>query len=188
MIAKGLDFPNVRLVGVIDGDMGLNIPDFRSAERTFQLITQVAGRAGRADQPGRVIVQTMNPRNPTIQFAARHDYLTFAAQELATRAGPSCPTTRMAPHRRRDGIEPRAREAAEGLADALRGAAASAGEVVVRGPAPSPISRIAGHYRYAVDVIAPRAGVLQQVLGAARAQGLLKSDAKTAVDVDPVAM
>jgi primosomal protein N' (replication factor Y) len=189
MIAKGLDFPNVRLVGVIDGDTGLNIPDFRSAERTFQLITQVAGRAGRADHAGRVIVQTMNPRNPTIQLAAKHDYLTFAAQELATRARAELPpTTRMAHIVCRDEIEPKAREAAEALADALRGAAPGTGEVIVRGPAPSPISRIANQYRYAVDITAPRAGVLQQVLAAARAQGLLKSDARTAVDVDPVAL
>jgi primosomal protein N' (replication factor Y) len=187
MIAKGLDFPNVRLVGVIDADTGLNIPDFRSAERTFQLITQVAGRAGRADQTGRVIVQTFNPRNSAIQLASRHDYLAFAAQELGTRARANLPpATRMAHIVCRDESDPKARAAASDLAELLR--SSSPDEVVVRGPAPCAVSRIAGHYRYAVDVTAPRAGVLQQVLAAARSAGLLKSDARTAVDVDPVAL
>jgi primosomal protein N' (replication factor Y) len=188
MIAKGLDFPNVRLVGVIDADTGLNIPDFRSSERTFQLITQVAGRAGRSDHPGRVIVQTFNPRNGAIQLAATHDYLTFAAQELATRTRAKLPpVSRMAHIVCRDESDAKARAAAQQLADSLRGAAPE-GSILVRGPAPCAVSRIAGHYRYAVDVTAPRAGILQQILAATRAAGLLKSDAKTAVDVDPVAL
>ena len=87
----------------------------------------------------------MNPRNPTIQLAAKHDYLTFAAQELATRARAKLPpTTRMAHIVCRDEVEPKAREAAEALAETLRRAATSVGEVLVRGPAPCPISRIAG--------------------------------------------
>ncbi len=188
MIAKGLDFPNVRLVGVIDADTALNIPDFRSAERTFQLITQVAGRAGRAEQPGRVIVQTLNPRNSAIQLASQHDYLAFAAQELAVRTRAKLPpAARMAHIVCRDESEHKARAAAQTLADTLR-ASAPEGSVLVRGPAPCPVSRIAGHYRYAVDITAPRAGALQQVLAAVRSAGLLKSDAKTAVDVDPVAL
>jgi primosomal protein N' len=87
----------------------------------------------------------------------------------------------------RDENEPKARSAAQTLAETLR-ASAPEGSVLVRGPAPCPVSRIAGHYRYAVDITAPRAGVLQQVLAAVRSAGLLKSDAKTAVDVDPVAL
>src|SRR5262249_56319558 len=74
MIAKGLDFPNVMLVGVVNADMGLHIPDFRSAERTFQLLSQVAGRAGRGPRGGRVLVQTFNPEQPSIALAAKHDY------------------------------------------------------------------------------------------------------------------
>src|SRR5665213_538632 len=85
MIAKGLDYPNVTLVGVISGDTALALPDFRAAERTFQLITQVAGRAGRGDAPGRVVLQTFLPDDPTIQAAIRQDFAGFAKTELAHR-------------------------------------------------------------------------------------------------------
>src|SRR5437588_11082954 len=85
MIAKGLDYPNVTLVGVISGDTALSLPDFRAAERTFQLITQVAGRAGRGDSPGRVVLQTFQPDDPTIRAAIRQDFAGFARTELAHR-------------------------------------------------------------------------------------------------------
>jgi primosomal protein N' (replication factor Y) len=91
MIAKGLDFPNVTLVGVVNADMGLHIPDFRSAERTFQLLAQVSGRAGRGPQGGRVLVQTFNPEQPCIALAAKHDYEGFASQEMAHRQAHSYP-------------------------------------------------------------------------------------------------
>ena len=86
MIAKGLDFPNVTLVGVINADTALHLPDFRAAERTFQLVTQVAGRTGRGPRGGRVLVQTFSPEHPAIMAAVRHDYAAFARQELPTRA------------------------------------------------------------------------------------------------------
>src|SRR5690606_18489594 len=85
MIAKGLDFPNVTLVGVVSADSALNLPDFRAAERTFQLVTQVAGRTGRGERGGRVVVQTFDPDHPAIQAAARHDFERFAREELPTR-------------------------------------------------------------------------------------------------------
>ena len=85
MIAKGLDFPNVTLVGVIQADTALHLPDFRAAERTFHLVTQVAGRTGRGDKGGRVLVQTFSPDHPAIRAAVRHDYAAFAAQELPLR-------------------------------------------------------------------------------------------------------
>ncbi len=91
MIAKGLDFPNVTLVGVIDADTGLNLPDFRSNERTFQLLSQVAGRAGRGEKIGEVIVQTRMPGNPAIQHVATHDFLSFVRQELGDRKAPAYP-------------------------------------------------------------------------------------------------
>lgn len=91
MIAKGLDFPNVTLVGVIDADTGLNLPDFRSNERTFQLLSQVAGRAGRGVKIGEVIVQTRMPENHAIRHVAAHDYFSFVAQELNERTSPSYP-------------------------------------------------------------------------------------------------
>jgi primosomal protein N' (replication factor Y) len=85
MIAKGLDFPNVTLVGVINADTALHFPDFRAQERTFHLITQVAGRTGRGERGGRVIIQTFSPDNPAIQAAAKHDYRKFVEQELPMR-------------------------------------------------------------------------------------------------------
>ena len=85
MIAKGLDFPNVTLVGVVAADMSLNLPDYRSVERTFQLITQVAGRAGRADHPGHVVVQTYEPEHYGIRFAAAQDYRAFYHRESEVR-------------------------------------------------------------------------------------------------------
>src|SRR5207249_7417101 len=85
MIAKGLDFPNVTLVGVINADTTLHFPDFRAAERTFQLVTQVAGRTGRGEKGGRVLVQTFSPEAPAITAAVRHDLAAFAAQELPFR-------------------------------------------------------------------------------------------------------
>ena len=85
MIAKGLHFPNVTLVGIIYADMGLHLPDFRAGERTFQLLTQVAGRAGRGDVEGEVFVQTFTPFHPAIQFARRHDFEGFYEQEIEFR-------------------------------------------------------------------------------------------------------
>src|SRR5262249_28145607 len=77
MIAKGLDFPNVTLVGVVNADVGLHLPDFRSAERTFQLLAQVAGRAGRGEKGGQVLVQTFTPEHPCVTLAAKHDFVQF---------------------------------------------------------------------------------------------------------------
>jgi primosomal protein N' (replication factor Y) len=85
MIAKGLDFPNVTLVGVLNADSSLNMPDFRAAERTYQLISQVAGRAGRAEIPGEVVVQTYNPDNPVIRAAASSNFAAYVERELPLR-------------------------------------------------------------------------------------------------------
>lgn len=187
MIAKGLDFPNVRLVGVVDADTALNIPDFRSAERTFQLVSQVAGRAGRSTLPGRVIIQTWNPDLPAIRLAAEHDYVTFARGELAIRERASLPpVSRMARVIVRDESVQEAERLARSMGETLR-AAASAG-VRVLGPVPCTIARVANQYRFAIDIWAPRAGLVQATLASARQAGLLKSDARTAIDVDPVAL
>lgn len=194
MIAKGLDFPNVRLVGVVDADTALAIPDFRAGERTFQLVSQVAGRAGRGEHPGRVIVQTFCPADPAIALAARHDYPAFAKEELAARARAGVPpATRMARIVCRDESAERAEERARGLAELLRAEAQRAarnepGAIRVAGPMPCTIARIAAQYRFAIDVYGSRAGHVQEVLRAARAAGRLTSDAVTAVDVDPVAL
>lgn len=185
MLAKGLDYPNVRLVGVLDADLSLNIPDFRSSERTFQLVSQVAGRAGRGTHPGLVIVQTYNPGAGAIRHAAAHDFEGFARTELAVRERAGLPpATRMARVVCRDERAERAKEAA-GLLAAHLGAG---GLVSVRGPMACVVGRVAGQYRYAVEIVGARAGQVQAALAGARRAGLLKSDAKTAVDVDPVAL
>jgi primosomal protein N' (replication factor Y) len=85
MITKGLDMPNMTLVGVLLADTGLHLPDFRAAERSFQLLSQVAGRAGRGERPGEVMIQTYNPEHPAIRFASKHDYTGFAEKELSAR-------------------------------------------------------------------------------------------------------
>jgi primosomal protein N' (replication factor Y) len=188
MIAKGLDFPNVRLVGVISGDTALHLPDFRAAERSFQLIAQVAGRAGRGEHPGRVIVQTWNPDDPVIQLAAKHDYAGFAARELALRAAAALPPiARMARIVVRDKDHVACHERAAVLFNHLRAAAARLDvRVRLRGPAPCPIARIAEFHRVQIELVAAAAASLQRLLTDLRNSRLLISDARTAVDVDPV--
>jgi len=201
MVAKGLDFPNVRLVGVLSGDTSLHVPDFRAGERTFQLICQVAGRAGRGEHAGLVIVQTMSPREPAIVLASHHDYESFARAELATRVACGLPpATRMARVVTRDEDHAAALQHAQRVATAMRelvegpeSRADATGvpglsSVVVMGPVDCAVGRIAGQYRVAVEVLAPTAGILRHLLSALRSDKLLKSDAHTAVDVDPVSL
>jgi primosomal protein N' (replication factor Y) (superfamily II helicase) len=150
MIAKGLDFPGVTLVGVISADVAMHLPDFRATERTFQLLTQVAGRAGRGDDAGHVYVQTALPQHYAIRAALTHDYRTFAERELAERAGAAYP-----PHTRMANIVFSGTEEAatqEAAADAVRWVSAAIGAggapVSVTGPAPCPIDRIRGRWRW----------------------------------------
>ncbi len=186
MVAKGLDFPGVRLVGVVHADTAINLPDFRAAERTFQLVSQVAGRAGRSGTPGIVVVQTLEPNSPAIRHAARHDYEGFAREELSQRREAALPpSTRMARIVVRDEDFTAASARAADLEAAL---AAHTAKVFVRGPMPCPLSRIAGKHRIAIELTSQRATDLQAALTALRNLGLVKSDESTAVDVDPVAM
>lgn len=188
MISKGLDVPNVRLVGVLSADTALNLPDFRAGERTFQLVSQVAGRAGRGSFPGEVIVQTFEPDAPAIRLAAAHDYASFAEEELALREAVGLPpATRMARIVCRDKDLAKARQAAETIADAC---AELVGRGLVRlmGPMPCPIERIADHFRIALELTAADSGRLQTAMQSLRAKGVLLSDTRTAVDVDPLAL
>lgn len=193
MIAKGLDVANVRLVGVVSADTSLNFPDFRASERTFQLIAQVAGRAGRGEHRGNVIVQSFNPDDPAIQRAAAHDYVAFATDELKTRAEVGLPPVgRMARIVLRDTDDLANKKRAHQLARALHQANEQLNlGVRLRGPSVCPIARLADHHRQQIELIAsPPQGAtsIQKLLTALRNQRLLISDTHTAIDVDPVAL
>ncbi|MEM8782896.1 MAG: primosomal protein N' [Planctomycetota bacterium] len=190
MIAKGLDVPNVRLVGVVSADTSLNFPDFRASERTFQLIAQVSGRAGRGTHPGRVVLQTMQPGDPTIWDAAAHDYVSFARRELEVREQAGLPpSSRLARIVVRHVKKVEAFAGVTRLHQALSAAVTQLG-VPVRlvPPSPCPIERIADHHRFQVLLFAERAADLQQVLTALRNVIGTVSDAHTAIDVDPVGL
>jgi primosomal protein N' (replication factor Y) len=151
MIAKGLDFPGVTLVGVVNADVAMNLPDFRASERTFQLLTQVAGRAGRGPAGGEVLVQTSLPSHYAIRAAIRHDYREFAARELEERRAPAYP-----PHERLVNVvvsgtaELAVQDAAQAAADEVARLLAQhrVRSVVLTGPAPCPIDRIRGRWRW----------------------------------------
>jgi primosomal protein N' (replication factor Y) len=146
MIAKGHDFPRVTLVGVVSADVGLGMADFRAAERTFQLLTQVAGRAGRGDRPGEAIVQTLYPNHYSIECGCRQDFATFAERERAFRKAMRYPPfAALVNVVVRDATPGRAMNRAQALADGLRDAAGEG--LVVLGPAPAPLARLRGEYR-----------------------------------------
>jgi primosomal protein N' (replication factor Y) len=190
MIAKGLDYPNVTLVGVISGDTALSLPDFRAAERTFQLITQVAGRAGRGDSPGRVVLQTFMPDDPTIRFAIQQDFVGFARTELGHRQATGLPPfSRMVRIVLRDQDQEKLFKLSEELAAAVKEAAMPEGDAVrIKGPMPCAINRIAGHHRIQLVLISEQASRLQKVLAKVRENGALTKTDRIAVDVDPVSL
>jgi primosomal protein N' (replication factor Y) len=196
MIAKGLDFPNVTLVGVVNADMGLHVPDFRSAERTFQLLSQVAGRAGRGPRGGRVVIQTFNPDQPCISLAAAHDYEGFVAGELAHRREHRYP-----PYQRlvRLVVRSRDRQAGGDFAELLAGAfhaalgaltAPGQGEPAVRvlGPAEAPVFRLKGYYRFHFQLQSPSAAALHQLLRRVLPSARPPAGVEFSVDVDPFHM
>jgi primosomal protein N' (replication factor Y) len=188
MIAKGLDYPNVTLVGVISGDTALSLPDFRAAERTFQLITQVAGRAGRGNAPGRVVLQTFVPDDPTIRAALKQDYAGFAKTELAGRRELNFPPySRMVRIILRDQELEKLTQLGDELAGDLR-LAIGTRPINMRGPMPCAISRIAGYFRGQILMSSARASLLQEVLAEVRRKGSLSKTDRIAVDVDPVSL
>jgi primosomal protein N' (replication factor Y) (superfamily II helicase) len=151
MIAKGLDFPNVTLVGVVDADVGINIPDFRASERCFQLLSQVAGRAGRGAKGGEVFIQTREPAHHAVTCAVTHDYLRFATEELVGRARPAYPPTTSLANAVISGTEEVATaDAARALADWTRRLidARMPGAVEIVGAAPCPVERIKQRWRW----------------------------------------
>ncbi len=191
MVTKGHDLPRVTLVGVLNADAALSLPDFRAAERGFQLLVQVAGRAGRRETPGRVLIQTRTPEHPAIQFAATHDVRGFWERELHDRREPSYPPYCRLALLRVDALDEQVgRDAAGKLAAAaLTSKEALARKVEVLGPSPAPIARLRGRFRFRVMLRAPERGPLRAVLAVVReAMDRLDRRVRAVVDVDPVAM
>ena len=194
MVTKGFDFPGVTLVGVILADVALNLPDFRSAERTFQLLTQVAGRAGRGERPGRVLIQTYAPGHYSIRAARDQDYERFMRRELTLRRELGYPPfTRLAMVRIEGEDSPVAARIAAEAATALKRAAAASAEGAIRvlGPAPAPIERIRGRYRFQVMVKSAALQEMRAALGAMRAAlapQAARAAVRLAIDIDPLSM
>jgi primosomal protein N' (replication factor Y) len=188
MIAKGLHFPHVTVVGVIAADAGLALPDFRAAERTFQLVAQVAGRAGRASAAGRVVVQAHQPQHPALLQAAAHDFPGFAAAELAERRKWGWPPyTRLVRVVVASTDEASARDRCDELARAIReGLPEGAGDVL--GPAPCPLARVREKFRYQALVRAADAAVQHAAVLRLRRFSRKAGGAETTIDVDPVDM
>jgi primosomal protein N' (replication factor Y) len=192
MIAKGLDFPNVTLVGVINADTALHLPDFRASERTFQLLVQVAGRTGRGDQGGRVMVQTFNPDHPAIQAAVRHDYAAFASYELPMRQMLGYPPYgSMVRLVVRGPVDVVAEAFAKSLADRIRVALVRHQvEARVLGPAPAPFAKLRNLYRFQVQFQSLNGVGLHAAMTDATQDPQLKTpdDVQWIVDVDPLDM
>jgi primosomal protein N' (replication factor Y) len=185
MVAKGFDFPGVTLVGVISADTSLNVPDFRAAERTFQLLTQVSGRSGRGDKPGEVVVQTFQPDHYSVIAASRQDYEGFYRGEIETRRELNYPPfSQIANLVATANTEADAQARAEKIAAAIR---ENADALDVLGPAAAPIAKLRGKHRWHLLVRA-RPGALQSSLRAALSTlGDLPALGLT-VDVDPVSL
>lgn len=191
MITKGHDLPGVSLVGVVLADQSLGFPDFRASERTFQLVAQVAGRAGRADTPGRVVVQTYEPEVPAIALATRHDYLGFYEVERAVRREHGMPPYGHLVAVRTDaGDEAASDRASMLLAEVARAhPAVRAMDVSVLGPSPAPIARARGRYRHRFLLRGRERGPVRAVAQAVLArieEGV--EPARASLDVDPGSM
>ena len=187
MVAKGLDFPRVTLVGIVSADTALVIPDFRAAERTFQLIVQVAGRAGRAERGGQVVVQTLHPRDPAIQFALQHDYAGFVEKELGFRRDAAVPPfVRMVRLVVRHGNATRAGNAAEAVGRRLQELFAGDNDVRLLGPMKCGVFKVRRQFRYQVNCYCGRAGRVQEVLAGELPALAAAVRAEIVPDVDPI--
>jgi primosomal protein N' (replication factor Y) (superfamily II helicase) len=191
MIAKGFDFPGVTLVAVVLADLGLNLPDFRSAERTFQLLTQVAGRAGRGDRPGRVLVQTYAPHHYAIRAAREQDYGRFIRRELGLRRELMYPPYARMTLVRVEGADARRVGALAAKAASALGRFAKPDALRVLGPAPAPLERIKRRYRWQVVVKSTGLKEMREALSTMRAELAPLAEGEDiylAIDIDPVNM
>ncbi|MDA0812963.1 MAG: primosomal protein N', partial [Verrucomicrobia bacterium] len=187
MIAKGLHFPNVTLVGVLNADLGLHMPDFRSGERTFQLLTQVAGRAGRGEMKGEVFVQTFTPHHPAVQFARHHDFDGFAEQELEMRR--LCgfpPFSHCVLITVRSTNERMAEFTLETLHKRLQKDLPST--ILLGNPAPSPLVKAADQYRFQLMMRAKSASTVTRYLNTIMEKMTFPEEVFVVIDVDPMYM
>ncbi|MFI5323973.1 MAG: primosomal protein N' [Thermodesulfobacteriota bacterium] len=189
MVAKGHDLPGVTLVGVISADISLGIPDFRSGERTFQLVTQVAGRSGRGDTPGRVIVQTYNPEHPSIRYAVRQDSKGFLEEELRLREELGYPpfsrllNVRFTGKNEREtgDVAERAGVTARKLVTKLK-----PGALHILGPSPCPVSKVRNRYRFQILLKSTNAGLLRSFTKKLmKLVSNLAGGVRVSVDIDP---
>jgi primosomal protein N' (replication factor Y) len=208
MIAKGLHFPNVTLVGIIYADLALHQPDFRAGERTFQLLTQVAGRAGRGDVEGEVFVQAFAPFHPAIQYARRHDFTGFYEQEIEFREQLKYPpVSRVALLTLKGRNEDKVKFSANHLRKVLESTVCRpqstvtspqsenhrtgdcgqrTGDLIICGPAPAPLLRAETFYRYQIMLRTRAMSKLSQALAKIIGTLALPDDVTLAVDIDPV--
>ena len=191
MVTKGHDFPHVTLVGVLNADVGLHMPDFRAAEKTFQLLTQVSGRAGRSALGGRALIQTYSPGHPAIATAQKHDYHTFARMEIDLREELGYPPFgRLAALRLSSLEEAKVEVAARELFVALKNQRDRQGvDVVMLGPVPAPLSFVQNRYRWRILLRSPRQDLIRRLLDPLVPQiEAPPSGVRINLDIDPVSM
>lgn len=190
MIAKGLDFPNVTLVGVVNADTALHFPDFRAGERTFQLVTQVAGRTGRGDRGGHVLVQTFSPDNAAIRAAANHDYATFANHELPIRREFRYPPfSSIVRFVFRGSSAERVAAYAESLCEKLQSRTQTlVPPPRILGPAPAPIEKLRGKYRVHLLIQVADYASIKPILHELRDEQSSSNEVEWIVDVDALSM
>jgi primosomal protein N' (replication factor Y) len=196
MVAKGHDFPNITLVGIICADLSLSFPDFRAGERTFQLLAQVAGRAGRGDRPGRVILQTYNPDHFSIAAARKQDFIAFYRQEIGFRKALNYPPYSRMIQLKISGKDPQDTENHARLLGALcrvikANHSADFQSVEIMGPIEASLTRIAGRYRWQILLKGLNAGALHQFINQILSENpsvFARQPVLVAIDVDPLFM
>ena len=187
MIAKGLHFPNVTLVGIIHADLSLHMPDFRAGERTFQLLTQVAGRAGRGDVEGEVFVQAFTPFHPAIQYARRHDFTGFYDQEIDFRRQLNYPpVSRIALLLLKGRNEEKVKFSAAHVRHEVEKWSGTFPDMILAGPAPAPLARTESKYRFHILLRTRQMTLLSQKLAGLIASLTLPEEVAMTVDIDPV--
>jgi primosomal protein N' (replication factor Y) len=186
MIAKGLHFPNVTLVGIVYADLALHLPDFRAGERTFQLLTQVAGRAGRGDVEGEVFVQAFTPFHPAIQYARRHDFAGFYEQEMEFRRQLNYPPlSRIALLLLKGKHEEKVKLTAAHVKQELDKRTAGWRDLIMAGPAAAPLARAKGEFRHQIMLRTTRMSALSATLTQMAAELSLPDEVTLTIDVDP---